>query len=209
MNLGTSVPFFMNWIETHFLDLGLSWSASKALPYFLCILLGLILILLLQKIHFNKIWLKWLVFVFVFILPFSVYFAIYPIYEGDFSNLGIKPNSKIKFPSSKTLTAVVLPDCPYCHQAIPLIDKIKSRNSKMSINYWVVSSDSLPPKTGILSKIPSKYQVFQRHDVVEISQLVLGTFPCFVLSDHNKANKVWNNNQFGVRALDEIEAFFD
>ncbi|MBM3185900.1 MAG: hypothetical protein FJZ67_06335 [Bacteroidetes bacterium] len=198
----------MNWIETHFLDIGLSWSSSKALPYFLSILLGLILVFLIKKIRFNKNWIKWAISLFVLLLPFSVYFAFYPIYEGDFSNLGVIPNSKIKFPTQKALTVVVLPDCPYCHQAIPLIDKIKSRNPKMTINYWVVTSDSLPPKTGILSKISSDYQVCQRLDVVEISQLVLGTFPCFILSENNKAIKVWNNNQFGVRALDEMEGFF-
>jgi hypothetical protein len=199
----------MNSIETYFLDFGLSWSLSKALPYFLAILLGLILALLLKKIRFNKKSIKWAISLFGLLLPFSIYFAFYPIYEGDFSNQGIKPKSQIQFPSSKTLTVVVLPDCPYCHQSIPIINKIKTRNPKMTINYWVVASDSLPAKTRILSKIPSEFRVFQQHDVVEISQLTLGTFPCFVLSDKKKVNKVWNNNQFGVQAIDEIEAFFE
>lgn len=198
----------MNKIETFFLDFGLSWSISKALPYIIALLLGLFLLLLFNKIHFKKKWPKRISSIFVFLVPLSVYFAIYPIYEGDFSNQGIKPTSQIKFPASKALTVVVLPDCPYCYQSISLINKLKSRNPNMPINYWVVSSDTLPPKAGILSKIPTQYHVYQRHDITEMSQLVLGTFPCYVLSDSGNVQKVWNNNQFGVRALDEIEAFF-
>ncbi len=199
----------MNWIETYLLDFGLSWSTSKVLPYFLSILLGMILLFLIAKIRFNKKWVKWALSLLVFLLPFSIYFAFYPIYEGDFKNQSFRLKSPIQFPTSKTLTVVVLPDCPYCHQTIPLIDKLKTRNPKMTINYWVVTSDSLPANSGILSKISSSYNVFQRKDVVEISQLVLGTFPCFILSDRNKVTQVWNNNQFGVRSLDAIEAFFD
>ena len=198
----------MNNIETYFLDFGLSWSISKALPYIIALLIGLFLLLLFSKIHFKKKWPKRIISIIVSFIPVSVYFAIYPIYEGDFSNQGIKSNSQIIFPASKSLTVVVLPDCPYCYQSISLINKLKSRNLNMSINYWVVSSDTLPPKTGILSKIPAHYHSYQRHDITEMSQLVLGTFPCFVLSDKGKVQKVWNNNQFGVRALDEIEAFF-
>ena len=198
----------MNKIETFFLDFGLSWSISKMLPYVICVLLGLCFVLLFRRIAFRNRWLNRIGSFILFALPFSIYFALYPIYEGDFSNQGSKPTSRIQFPSSKTFTVVVLPDCPYCFQSISLIDKLKSRNPSMPINYWVVSSDTLPPKTGILSKIPYEYEVFQRHDVIEMSKLVLGTFPCFVLSDNGKVQKVWNNNQFGVLALDEIEAFF-
>ena len=198
----------MNKIETFFLDFGLSWSISKMLPYVIFVLLGLCFVLLFRRIAIRNRWLNRISSFILFVLPFSIYFALYPIYEGDFSNQGSKPTSRIQFTSSKTLTVIVLPDCPYCYQSISLINKLKSRNPNMPINYWVVSSDTLPPKTGILSKIPSKYEVFQRHDVIEISKLVLGTFPCFVLSDNGKVHKVWNNNQFGVRAIDEIEAFF-
>jgi hypothetical protein len=198
----------MNNIETFFLDFGLSWSVSKALPYVFCILIGSCLVVLFQRIGLRKKWLNRISSFILLILPVAIYFSLYPIYEGDFSNQGIKSDSKIKFPSSKALTVVVLPDCPYCYQSISLINKLKSRNPNLPINYWVVSSDTLPPKTGILSKIPYEYEVFQRHDVIEMSKLVLGTFPCFVLSDNGKVQKVWNNNQFGVRALDEIEAFF-
>ena len=198
----------MNKIETFFLDFGLSWSISKMLPYVICVLFGLCFVLLFRRIAIRNRWLNRISSFILFVLPFSIYFALYPIFEGDFSNQGSKPTSRIQFPSSKTLTVIVLPDCPYCFQSISLIDKLKSRNPSMPIYYWVVSSDTLPPKTGILSKIPSEYEVFQRHDVIEMSKLVLGTFPCFVLSDNGKVQKVWNNNQFGVRALDEIEAFF-
>jgi hypothetical protein len=198
----------MNTIETFFLDLGLSWMASKALPYLLFILFGLLLFLITRKlIKFNK-WVNRLATIIIIAIPFSIYFALYPIYEGDFSNQGNKPKSSVKFSSTKALTVIALPDCPYCYQSISLMKKIKKRNPTIEISYWVVSSDTIPERTAILSVIPNDFNVIQRHDVVEISNLALGTFPCYVLSEKNKALRVWNNNQFGVCALDEIEDFF-
>ena len=108
----------MNKIETFFLDFGLSWSMSKMLPYVICVLLGLCLVLLFRRIAFRNRWLNRISSFILVVLPFSIYFALYPIYQGDFTNQGFKPKSKIQFPSSKTLTVVVLPDCPYCYQSI-------------------------------------------------------------------------------------------
>ena len=116
----------MNKIEIFFLDFGLSWSISKMLPYVICVLLGLCFVLLFRRIAFRNRWLNRISSFILFVLPFSIYFALYPIYEGDFSNQGSKPSSRIQFPSSKTLTVIVLPDCPYCFQSISLIDKLIS-----------------------------------------------------------------------------------
>ncbi len=88
------------------------------------------------------------------------------------------------------------------------MQKIKKRNSNISINYWVSTHDTLPAKTAILKDIPPDFNVIQRHDIEQISEMVKGTYPCFILSDKGKAIKQWNNNQIGVSALDEMEKFF-
>jgi hypothetical protein len=199
----------MNKLDFLFLDLGLSWSLSKALPYLICILLGAFLIYFLKRIKFKQIWLKVVFLSVVFVAPFTLYFSFFPIYEGDFTSQGSTPKSTHIFPSNRSLTVVVLPNCPYCYQSILLMKKIKERNPHIPINYWVSTQDTLPSNTAILKVLPKEFKSIQRHDTEKISELVQGTYPCFVLSEKGKAVKLWNNNQIGVSALDEMEEFFE
>ena len=199
----------MNQIDYFFLNFGFSWSLAKATPYLFCVLLGVMLVFFLRKIKLQKKWLK-LVFLFVvFTAPFLLYFSFSPIYEGDFTNQGTQPKSAILFPVNKSLTVVVLPNCPYCYQSILLMKKIKERNPRITINYWVSTQESISSKTAILKVLPNEFKVTQRHDTDKISELVQGTYPCFILSEKGKAVKLWTNNQVGASALDEMEEFFE
>lgn len=198
----------MNQIDYFFLDLGFSWSLAKATPYFICVLFGLVLVYFFKKIKLEKKWLKVTIRLIAFITPFFIYFSFFPIYEGDFTNQGTQPKSSILFPQSKSLTVVVLPNCPYCYQSILLMKKIKERNPHIPINYWVSTQDTLPSNTAILKVLPKDFQVIQRHDIEKLSKLVHGTYPCFLISDNGCVVKLWNNNQIGVSAMDEIENFF-
>jgi hypothetical protein len=199
----------MNKLEYFFLDFGLSWSFSKAIPYLLCIFLGVLLLYFFKKITFKKKWLKIGLLTLVFTGPFALYFSFSPIYEGDFVSKGTTPKSTIQFPANKSLTVVVLPNCPYCYQSILLMKKIKERNPRITINYWVSTQDTLSSKTAILKVLPNEFKVTQRHDTDKISELVQGTYPCFILSEKGKAVKLWTNNQVGASALDEMEEFFE
>jgi hypothetical protein len=198
----------MNTIENFLLDFGLSWTISKLIPYLFCLIAGFLFLLVYKKIKRKKNWTNRLISFVLLVFPISIYFAFFPIYEGDFSNLSTQPKTTISFPEEKVLTVIVLPNCPFCYQSIALMKKIKKRNPKIKISYWVVVSDTLAPKTAILRLIPPEFKPIQRHDVSEQANLAQGTFPCFVLSNKKKALKLWNNNQFGVCALDEIEEFF-
>ena len=202
------VPFFMNQIDYFFLELGLSWSLAKAIPYISSIILGIMLFYFLKKVKLKKKWLRVTIRFTSLLTPFIIYFSFFPIYEGDFTNQGTRPKSSILFPQSKSLTVVVLPNCPYCYQSILLMKKIKERNPHIPINYWVSTQDTLPSNTAILKVLPKDFQVIQRHDIEKISELVQGTYPCFILSEKGKAVKLWNNNQVGVSSMDEIENFF-
>ncbi len=198
----------MNTIESYFLTLGMSWTLSKAIPYMTCVLLGLLFIVLTRKWKTQMIWVSITVKSLLFITPFTLYFAVYPIYVGDFSNNGVKTITNLEFPESKSITVIVLPNCPYCYQSLSLMMKLKKRNPTISISYWVATSDTIPEKTAILRVMPKEFKAIQQHETKAISELTKGTFPCFVISNNKKAVKIWNNNQFGVRALDEIESFF-
>jgi len=199
----------MNTIESFFLTLGLSWTISKAIPYTICVLLGLLFIFLIRKWKTKIKWISIATKFMIFIVPFTLYFAFYPIYVGDFSNKGATTRSNLEFPEQKSITVIVLPNCPYCYQSLSLMMKLKKRNPSISITYWVATSDTLPEKTAILRVMPKEFKAIQQHETKDISELTKGTFPCFVISNHKKVVKIWNNNQFGVRALDEIEAFFN
>jgi uncharacterized membrane protein len=199
----------MNQIDFFFLDFGFSWSLAKAIPYFLCFIFGIGLFYFLRKIKLKKKWIKGTFLLILFIAPFAIYFSFFPIYEGDFTNKGIlSKNNSIQFPANKSLTVVVLPNCPYCYQSIILMKKMKERNPSMNISYWVATSDTLLKNTAILKVIPAEFKVDKRHEIEKISELVQGTYPCFILSNNSKPIKQWNNNQVGVSALDEMERFF-
>jgi hypothetical protein len=199
----------MNQIDYFFLNLGLTWSLAKATSYVLCIFLGICLFYFLRKIKLKKKWAKFIFLSLVSVIPFTLYFSFFPIYEGDFTNQGTQPKSAIQFPVNKSLTVVVLPNCPYCYQSILLMKKIKERNPRITINYWVSTQDTLSSKTAILKVLPNEFKVTQRHDTDKISELVQGTYPCFILSEKGKAVKLWTNNQVGASALDEMEEFFE
>lgn len=199
----------MNQIDYFFLNLGLTWSLAKATSYVLCIFLGICLFYFLRKIKLKKKWAKFIFLSLVSVIPFTLYFSFFPIYEGDFTNQGTQPKSAIQFPANKSLTVVVLPNCPYCYQSILLMKKIKERNPRITINYWVSTQDTLSSKTAILKVLPNEFKVTQRHDTDKISELVQGTYPCFILSEKGKAVKLWTNNQVGASALDEMEEFFE
>lgn len=198
----------MNQIDYFFLDLGLSWSSAKAIPYIISIILGLLLFYFLKKVKLKKKWLKVTIRFTALLTPFIIYFSIFPIYEGDFTNQGTRPKSSILFPQSKSLTVVVLPNCPYCYQSIIWMKKIKERNPHIPINYWVSTQDTLSSNTAILKVLPKEFKAIQHHDTEKISELVQGTYPCFVISDKGYVVKLWNNNQIGVSSMDEIENFF-
>ena len=199
----------MNSLEYFFLDLGLSWTYSKLIPYVLAILFGAgFSWFLLVKIK-KQSWLKFSSVIGSFVLPFIIYFTFFPIYEGDFSNLGVLSNSTIPFPQKKTLTVVVLPNCPFCYQSIRLMKKLKERKPEITIQYWISTSDTLSRDTKIFKVIPDYFTTFQKYNKAEISKLVQDTYPCFILSKEGKSLKQWNNNHFGVSALDEIERFFN
>ena len=198
----------MNQIDYFFLDLGLSWSSAKAIPYIISIVLGLLLFYFLKKVKLKKKWLKVTIRFTALLTPFVIYFSFFPIYEGDFTNQGTRPKSSILFPQSKSLTVVVLPNCPYCYQSIIWMKKIKERNPHIPINYWVSTQDTLSSNTAILKVLPKEFKAIQQHNTEKISELVQGTYPCFVLSDKGCVKKLWNNNQIGVSSMDEIENFF-
>jgi hypothetical protein len=182
---------------------GLSFTVSKFLPYLLTILIGIICAKLLSKhLSASKI-IRNIFTALITILPFGIYFAIHPIYQGDFSNEGVLIKKKLVLPKDKDLLIVALADCPYCIQSQETIKIIHQKNKKIKAEYLIVNGtkqDSIRYARRLLGFASCR----TIKNSVPLLQTIQGSFPSFILVRKGKLNKVWSNNTFGVRAWDEV-----
>ena len=120
-------------------SLGLSFTLSKFFPYLLTILIGVICAKLLSKrISASKI-IRIIIIILITVFPFSLYFAINPIYEGDFSNDGDEIIKDLELPKNKDLLIIALADCPYCIQSQGTIKLIHKKNPKIKAEYIIMN----------------------------------------------------------------------
>lgn len=197
----------MGTIEKLFLDTGLSWTMSKILPYVFSILLGLFFCLLLRKriSKRKKIWRFFANLVLLF-LPFVIYFSLSPIYSGDFSNnfSSIKRSKETREVNENSLYVISIPGCPYCFESIEQLKLLKERNPSLKITFKVCTKDQ-EHLNWYKNEAGDAINVVSSHSPKDMVKLAKGRFPTFVLSKKGSDLKTWNNNSFGVRAMDYIE----
>jgi hypothetical protein len=195
----------MNSFEVYFLNNGFSWVAARALPYLFCVLLGLLIAYLLVRIFRFKGHVKLLYIISIPLVLLSLYFAIFPIYEGDFSNENqrFKRNTKMVELSTNRLVILSLPGCPYCLESMERMRIVKQRHPNISIEYKVCHGDSTSLRW--FKKYGKKdfdYSIASNVDMT--SKLAQGLYPTYVLSTKSFL-KVWTVEQFGMSAMDEVE----
>lgn len=184
------------------LDLGFSWTWSKALPYLLCLLLGVLMFLVVKR-RVKSRWGKILLGI-GGLVPLGIYFAVSPIYEGDFSNnfRNVKVETSYGYTKNE-LTVLAIPNCPFCAGSIEHLNKIIERTNVDRINFIVITDqeDALISYRELASKEINITLVpdFERFDPV-----THGRFPTFVYSDGSSL-RIWSNDGFGVRAKDWLE----
>ena len=190
-------------METLLNNLGLSFTLSKFIPYLLTILIGIVCAKLLSKhISASKI-IRNIFITLITILPFGIYFAINPIFQGDFSNEGVLIKKKLELPKNNDLLIIALADCPYCIQSQETIKLIHQKNTKIKAEYLIVNGtkqDSIRYAL-MLNGFASCRTI---KNSVPLIQTIQGRFPSFILVRKGKLNKVWSNNTFSVRAWDEV-----
>lgn len=146
---------------------------------------------------------KWVFMSILCLVPFTLYFAFFPIYQGDFVNTHFKPTQKEPFPQKLTLNVAVLPSCPYCHETIKLMNDLKKRYPKLNIRYVVVAKSK--EMTAVFRpKLSKEIRVQLAKTPEEWFITAQGGFPCMILSQKGKIIYAWENNNFGVRAIDDI-----
>jgi hypothetical protein len=88
------------------------------------------------------------------------------------------------------------------------MEKLHLRNDQISIRYVIIGTkDSKNP--GFTDEIPVFCEKVYVNRPMEIGDVTRGSYPCFVLSQHGKAEKRWFNDGFGMRTMDEIESYFE
>ena len=194
-------------IENLALNIGASWTFAKLLPYGITILCGILLFFQIKKIAFNKPILKYTSLLFVLVLPFSLGFALHPIYEGDFSSIGNKISKNITPKEFKNdgLTVTTIPDCPFCFGSIEKLKQIKKRNPNIKIDFIVCSKNEKYLKT-YKEEINGAFPVRIAENADSLAITSGFKFPTFFLVKNKKPIYSWSNDQFGVRAIDEFES---
>ena len=175
------------------------------------VIIGLLLVFILKRfVAKMKLPVRLLIKVTVLVLPFALYFAVSPIYQGDFSNnsLEIAKDDVYKELTGKRLVVLTIPGCPYCFEALGRMKKLKERVPAIEIDYIVCHTD---PETmdWYKEEAGDAVNVKMADSVQAMSNLAFGVFPTFVLVDGDKTLRTWSNDNFGVSAMDEIELSFN
>ena len=193
-------------MEKALIDFGLSYTWSKAIPYLVMLLLGIVLVGLLSRTlkQKNK-WIKRTVMLVSFALPFSIYFALNPIYQGDFSLEDGKVNIQNEYTTQfeKGLFIVAKPGCPYCYGCIAELNALKKRQPQLKIFFSVVNGNDYDLRTyGEQFKVDATLDSIPHFS--SFKGQIEPSFPTFLWVENGVAKRAWTNNFFGAREKDFI-----
>lgn len=201
----------MSSIEVFFLDLGLGYSMSKWCAYLLFPVLGFLVWLLIRR-RMKKKWLRAVTLILALALPFTAYFLVHPIYEGDFSNNSVALTQKSELDKVKgpKLVVISIPNCPFCQESIGRMMAFKKRHPKVSIEYRICVNDSLAKDAVKAYKGISdgSLKIRAAEEGEHLAEVADMAFPAFVLVTKDKKLK-WSNDNFGAGALDQVAAEFE
>ena len=199
-----SIVFFGK-IELLLINTGFSWTFSKIFPYALLILFGIILCIESRKGIVRR-WVKNSIGILSFVAPFGLGFIFNPIYEGDFSKQGtsiVKNASPADF-KKDGLMVITIPNCPFCFGSIQKLKLIKRRQPALEIDF-VVCANNKEYLQKYKKEINGSFPIRIADNADSLVFTANFRFPAFVLVKNKKPNYVWSNDQFGVRAIDEME----
>ena len=200
------IVFFVK-IQNILLDSGFSWTLSKISPYVILGITGFIIGFLLFKATRNlKKLLRFLVIPISVVAGFAIGFALHPIYAGDYNRSGKIPAAQTTLADAKgDLVMVALPDCPFCHGAVSLLNKLQERNPQLKISILVTGKD---PQTLLSFRNEADKRIIIRHPKNQEKLLAVSGyhFPTFLQVKNGKVMEVWTNEELGFPALDHLES---
>ena len=206
--LFTLAIVFHGQIETASQNVGLSFTLSKMMPY---VLQAVFLIILLIESYRHLLdrfsnTLRRVIGLLILAVGGGIAFAVHPISQGDFQHeykpVYFKGNSLNDL--NDGLTMIALPGCPYCYERVEDLNRFVELYPNQEVFIQVVNQDSLALE---------EYQE-RTSDAIHVSlvknepsvKLLIGErYPSFIfISSGNHQGMIWNNNGFGVAALDFI-----
>jgi hypothetical protein len=194
-------------MENFFISLGLSYMFSKALAYLLMIALGAFLFVLIGKksTSLNKI-VRTGVRVLALLVPFAIYFALVPIYQGDFGDAS-RP-TKLRNAKTTELTNGLLvlsvPGCPYCMESIASLKQMKTNNPKLNIRFYVCETTDSRNLKDFENEINGAFPIALLENSIAFVNEMAPSFPLFISVEDGTALKFWTNNEFGAHAKDYL-----
>jgi hypothetical protein len=195
-------------MENIFLNWGWSHTMSKLTPYLLICILGILLMrFVLKSKRITKKKVKLSLAILLLIAPFGAYFALNPIYQGDFSQNG----KQIKVRNAKTaamengLLVLSIPGCPYCFESIKSLKLLKKRNPNLKIQFAVTGTEDKSYLVDYKKEANDVFEVVLYKNALTLVQETGAQFPAFVMIKNSQAIYTWTNDQFGVLAKDRLE----
>lgn len=201
--------FQHNNLESLGLTIGLNHTYSKLLPYFIEFLLVCFLVFQANKsfLKDKSRGLKKAISLFILVGFCGIAFAFHPIYEGDFTNTYRKMIvSEEKSKVFETgLTMVALPGCEFCLARREELNEFKSYHPTIGVNVIVINNDQLAMEE-YKETLSENINVKLADDLSAIEMVIKGSYPAFFYKSSDGTQELihWNNNEFGVTALDWI-----
>lgn len=195
--------FTFGSLESTLLESGFSWTMSKMLPYIILGFGGILLAYSFVKgFKLKPKAVKIIITILLFVLPFTIGFALNPIYQGDFSSEGTKVSgSQVAVDPKYDLVIVTIPGCPFCLESISRLKLIKKHHPKANMLFMVCATD---PKDMELYRglIAGDFDIALAKDIPAAVNLADGHFPTFVRVKKGIPVYRWSNDQFGAGAID-------
>lgn len=197
--------FAFDSLESSLLDSGFSWTMSKLFPYLLLGFGGILLAYTFAKgFKLKPKAVKVVIVILLLALPFTIGFALNPIYEGDFSSEGTEvSDSNVTVDPKYDLVIVTIPGCPFCLESITRLKLIKKHHPKAQMLFMVCSSDKkdLELYRGLIA---GDFDIDLAKDIEASVKLAEGHFPTFVRLKKGVPVYRWSNDQFGAGAIDSF-----
>lgn len=199
------VLFQFPLIESYFVEMNFSWSLSKIIPYLLMLIFAVLIawrishLILLPTPRAKRI-LK----IGVLAGLMSLGFAIQPIYEGEFNdNITPAISDQLRFRNTD-LVMVGIPGCNYCLASLDDLKQLKRRNPSMRIQV-VLCRPNRKDLNQYRKIAGNSIRISRASDPDEITALIAGKFPTFLLVKNGEIKLLWPNNRFGTGAKDFLE----
>jgi hypothetical protein len=194
-------------LRSALLETGLSWTIAEWSYYIVLVLFGVIAASLITRLLSKMVrWKRLLLATLMFFMPFTIGFALHPIYEDmvfDLSHEMLKVQPMPDYLNAN-LVVIAIADCPYCLGAVSNMKALHERNPNMAMRMVVCTSDStwLEP---YVQEANGAFEVVMATDKDMLATHAGGHFPAYVLVRDSKPERRWSNNEWGPLAKDIVE----